>query len=194
MFIMCSARLPQGFFAKLLSAPGDAGECTSNGLYCFTGLPAKNAFEVFDVNADDKWSALYGADTRYGGGKGVAGKLWSLPRDNGCTWRSGCAWGSEMLRTGSRSACTARRREKGKRPRERGCRVCSGTDPFLRDPATPYSLLPISRVPPLPPSRPFCTPLSAGAFECILLPAGTWDASDVDSFTSKAGGSFDYYW
>ena len=148
MFIMCSARLPQGFFAKLLSAPGDAGECTSNGLYCFTGLPAKNAFEVFDVNADDKWSALYGADTRYGGGKGVAGKLWSLPRDNGCTWRSGCAWGSEMLRTGSRSACTARRREKGKRPRERGCRVCSGTDPFLRDPATPYSLLPISRAPP----------------------------------------------
>jgi hypothetical protein len=76
--VLCPARLPQGFFAKLFAAPGDEGECTSNGLYCFTGLPAKDAFEVFDVNADDPWSALYGADTRYGGGKGVAGKLWWL--------------------------------------------------------------------------------------------------------------------
>jgi hypothetical protein len=44
-------------------------------------------------------------------------RLRGAPRDNYCAWRSGCAWGSEML-----------------------------TDSFLRAPATPYSLLPISRV------------------------------------------------
>ena len=61
----------QGLFTKLLYEPGET--CTSNGLYCFSGLPGADAFEVFDVNADDQWSSLYGVDTRYGGGAGVAG-------------------------------------------------------------------------------------------------------------------------
>jgi hypothetical protein len=62
----------QGLFTKLLYGPGE--ECTSDGLYCFSGLPGEDAFEVFDVNADDKFSSMYGVDTRYGGGKGVAGE------------------------------------------------------------------------------------------------------------------------
>jgi len=65
--------LRQGLFTKLLYGPGE--ECTSNGLYCFTGIPGEDAFSVFDVNADDAWSSLYTVDTRYGGGQGVAGKL-----------------------------------------------------------------------------------------------------------------------
>jgi hypothetical protein len=150
MFIMCSARLPQGFFAKLLSAPGDAGECTSNGLYCFTGLPAQNAFEVFDANADDKWSALYGADTRYGGGKGVAGKLWSLPRDNGCTWRSGCAWVSEMLRTSSQLAVRLHYPPKRAGQEAPGERMPVCAVPLILFSATPHPLFPsahLARVP-----------------------------------------------
>jgi len=68
---LCLCDRLQGFFTNLLMAAGS--ECTSNGLYCFSGTPGEDAFEVYDPNADDKWSSLYGVDTRYGGGAGVAG-------------------------------------------------------------------------------------------------------------------------
>ena len=70
---LCLCDRPQGLFTKLLMGTGS--ECTSNGLYCFTGTPGEDAFQVYDPNADDKWSSLYGVDTRYGGGAGVAGAL-----------------------------------------------------------------------------------------------------------------------
>ena len=46
--------------------------CTSDGLYCFSGLPGADAVKVFDTNADDKFNSLFTMDTRYGGGGGVA--------------------------------------------------------------------------------------------------------------------------
>ena len=67
-----NTRTMQGLFTKLLYGEG---ECTSNGLYCFSGLPGSDAFEVFDVNADDQWSSLFPVDTRYAGGKGVDGEF-----------------------------------------------------------------------------------------------------------------------
>jgi len=60
----------QGLLSMLLMETGKT--CTSDGLYCFSGLPGADAVKVFDTNADDKFNSLFTMDTRYGGGGGVA--------------------------------------------------------------------------------------------------------------------------